>query len=110
MKKLAITLLVIFLSGVGMVCVQNIGHPPNVYYFLIWKLETIYPVRIFALIFIVMVVSYFIPTVVAYKRNKVSKGSVLILNLFLGWTFVGWVASLVWAMKTDLVDLKKGVK
>lgn len=42
-------------------------------------------------------VIYFIPSIVASQRDHKSSSGVLLLNLFLGWTFVGWVAALVWA-------------
>jgi hypothetical protein len=40
---------------------------------------------------------YFAPTVVAHYRRHDNAVAVFVLNLFLGWTFVGWVAALVWA-------------
>jgi hypothetical protein len=103
MKKLIIILLGIFLLGVGMFFVQNIGCPPHVFKFLVWKFETGLvdnPAKIlifFMLFWFIMIFLYFIPAMVAYKRNSVNKVSILILNLFLGWTFVGWVVALIWA-------------
>lgn len=40
---------------------------------------------------------YFIPSTVANIRNHSKFTSILILNVFLGWTFLGWVVALVWA-------------
>ncbi len=40
---------------------------------------------------------YFVPTYVA--KGKPHFTQVFILNLFLGWTFLGWVIALVWAAK-----------
>jgi Superinfection immunity protein len=38
---------------------------------------------------------YFLPTICAQgKRNQ---GAIFVLNLFLGWSFIGWVVALVWA-------------
>lgn len=42
--------------------------------------------------------AYFAPTMVAASRKHASAGAVFALNLFLGWTFIGWVVSLVWAL------------
>ena len=42
---------------------------------------------------------YFIPTIVAYKSEHDNKTAILCLNLFLGWSLIGWVVSLVWALK-----------
>ena len=44
------------------------------------------------IIFLIMGVLYFIPSIVA-KRNK-NFISVLVINIFLGWTFIGWVVAL----------------
>ena len=41
---------------------------------------------------------YFIPFIIAICRGHKNKGALFILNLLLGWTFVGWVISLVWAL------------
>lgn len=40
---------------------------------------------------------YFIPSFVAHSREHKNKTSILVLNIFLGWTFLGWVTALVWA-------------
>jgi hypothetical protein len=39
---------------------------------------------------------YFLPTLVAWWRGHRQLASILLLNLFLGWTVVGWVLALVW--------------
>lgn len=42
---------------------------------------------------------YFLPTIIGlHKRNA---GAIFVLNLFLGWTLIGWVVALVWALTTD---------
>jgi hypothetical protein len=40
---------------------------------------------------------YFLPGVIAWFRNHHQTMAITILNLFAGWTFIGWVAALVWA-------------
>ncbi len=40
---------------------------------------------------------YFLPTIVASHRG-LRTGGVLILNLFFGWTGLGWLALLLWAL------------
>ena len=42
---------------------------------------------------------YFIPAIVG--RNKRNANAIFVLNLLLGWTLLGWVAALVWAMTSD---------
>ncbi len=47
-------------------------------------------------------VLYFLPAIVAFARSKRDAVSILVLNLFLGWTMIGWVIALVWALKEDV--------
>ena len=46
-------------------------------------------------------VIYFLPTIVALVRHKQNVVSILLLNLFLGWTLIGWIVALVWASTVD---------
>jgi hypothetical protein len=39
----------------------------------------------------------FLPTLVATSRRHPNTSSIFLVNLFFGWTFVGWVVSLIWA-------------
>ncbi len=47
-------------------------------------------------------VLYFLPAIIAFARSKRDAMSILLLNFFLGWTAIGWVIALVWAVKTDV--------
>ncbi len=40
---------------------------------------------------------YFLPAIVAAARRHQNANAVMILNLFLGWTFLGWVVAMIWA-------------
>jgi Superinfection immunity protein len=40
---------------------------------------------------------YFVPSFVAVSRCHQNTSAILILNIFLGWSFVGWVIALVWS-------------
>jgi hypothetical protein len=44
---------------------------------------------------------YFLPAILAFARSKRDAMSILVLNFFLGWTAIGWVIALVWALKQD---------
>lgn len=44
---------------------------------------------------------YFVPTILAFVNKKDNKASIGALNFFLGWTFIGWVVALVWALSVD---------
>lgn len=45
-----------------------------------------------------LVVLYFIPAFVAWKRRHHQTMAIAALNLFAGWTVVGWIGSLIWAL------------
>lgn len=52
--------------------------------------------------FVIVVVSlaiYFFPSIVGYGKRNFS--SILLLNLFLGWTVIGWIVSIVWAVSYE---------
>lgn len=44
---------------------------------------------------------YFVPTFVAFANNRRNATAILVLNMFAGWTFLGWVIALVWAVYED---------
>ena len=46
-------------------------------------------------------VLYFLPAIIGFARSKRDAGAILVLNLLLGWTAIGWVIALVWALKQD---------
>ena len=48
--------------------------------------------------FALLAALYFAPTIVAFLRHSKQRLPVLVLNTLLGWTFVGWVVSLVMAV------------
>jgi hypothetical protein len=47
---------------------------------------------------VALLMLYFAPWLVAWSRGARSVNGVAVLNLFLGWTLLGWVAALVWAV------------
>jgi len=52
-------------------------------------------------LFILAACAYFFPTILAAIRRKSNTMAIFVLNLFLGWTFVGWVVSLVWSCTAE---------
>lgn len=40
---------------------------------------------------------YFVPSAVALYRKRANSTPIILLNLLLGWTFLGWVVALIWA-------------
>jgi len=49
------------------------------------------------IIFAIFLAFYFLPTIIATQRNHTSTGAIFLLNFLLGWTFLGWVAALIWS-------------
>jgi hypothetical protein len=41
---------------------------------------------------------YFLPTLIAFARHLPSRAGIALVNVFLGWTFFGWVLALIWAI------------
>lgn len=56
---------------------------------------------IFALIF------YFAPAIQANHRRHKNRAAIFMLNLFLGWTFLGWVVAIVWAYTSNVEETKE---
>jgi hypothetical protein len=44
---------------------------------------------------------YFAPAIIAHNRQKANLPAIAALNFFAGWTFVGWVVALCWALAVD---------
>lgn len=53
----------------------------------------------------IWIIFYFVPSAVAYYRDKSSKKIILALNIVLGWTLLAWVFLLVWAFSVDTESL-----
>jgi hypothetical protein len=53
---------------------------------------------VFGLIFLVGL--YFVPTIVAAVRKVPNVGSVIVINIFLGWSIIGWVVALAMAARS----------
>jgi hypothetical protein len=56
---------------------------------------------LFAVLACAAVALYFLPSIIANNRCKKNAISIFVINLFFGWTFVGWVVSLAWAFAKD---------
>jgi len=53
------------------------------------------------ILLIVLFGIYFIPTGVAVCRKAKRLAGIVVLNILLGWTLIGWVGSLVWAISDN---------
>jgi len=48
-------------------------------------------------------VMYFLPSLIAALRNKKDVLRIMLVNFLLGWSVIGWIVCLVWALKADQV-------
>ena len=54
-----------------------------------------------AIIITVSTAVYLLPTFIALKREHSNRTSIILTNVLLGWTVVGWVVSLIWAFSDN---------
>jgi hypothetical protein len=47
-----------------------------------------------------LIAAYMAPTIIAYSRKVKNVGSIAVINVMLGWTFIGWVIALAWSLKS----------
>ncbi|HEY0796931.1 MAG TPA: superinfection immunity protein [Acidisarcina sp.] len=45
-----------------------------------------------------LIALYFLPAIIAHARHSTSALGITIVNLLFGWTGIGWIATLLWAM------------
>jgi hypothetical protein len=45
-----------------------------------------------------LIALYFLPAILAHARHTHNSTGIFLLNLFLGWTFIGWVVALLMAL------------
>jgi hypothetical protein len=57
------------------------------------------------LLMLILMVVYFVPAYVGRKKRNAA--AILALNLLLGWTLIGWVVALVWALTVEELKVAK---
>ena len=45
---------------------------------------------------------YFLPAIIGFYRNKHNKLAIFALNTLVGWSVIGWIISLIWALSGDV--------
>jgi ABC-type sugar transport system permease subunit len=58
---------------------------------------------LFAVLITILSLFYFLPFAIAFKGKRANSGAIFALNLFLGWSLIGWVVALVWALKDEQI-------
>jgi len=41
---------------------------------------------------------FFMPTIIAIKKNHTNKTAIIATNVLVGWTFIGWVYAFIWSL------------
>ncbi|MBU1999287.1 MAG: superinfection immunity protein [Candidatus Omnitrophica bacterium] len=41
---------------------------------------------------------YLLPSLISFLRRNKNYPAIFLLNLTLGWTFLGWIAALIWSV------------
>ena len=54
------------------------------------------------LLILLAIFLYFVPYICALSRGCKAKDGIAVVNLFLGWTFIGWVVALAWAASGEV--------
>ena len=50
---------------------------------------------------ILLIAIYFAPAIIAGCNGKRNWFAIFVLNLLVGWTFIGWIVALVWACMVE---------
>ena len=48
-----------------------------------------------------LVLLYWLPTILAIVRRTPSAAGIAVFNFLLGWTGIGWLVALIWALAAD---------
>ena len=57
---------------------------------------------LFLIWLLIALVIYFLSVIIAYIRKHKNILPIGILTFFVGWTFFGWLAGLLWALNSDI--------
>ena len=74
----------------------------KVFYNIIIACLSILSILFILLLICIPILLYFIPYLVAYNKKHINTNAILILNIFLGWTLIGWVVALIWSVKKEV--------
>jgi hypothetical protein len=65
--------------------------------FTIWHWLTV------SIVWLLIVIPlYFLPGFIAFRRKHRNRVAILVINIFLGLTGIGWIVALIWAFTGDI--------
>ena len=59
---------------------------------------------------LIAIVLFFLPTIIAFRRDHRKRGVIFLINFVFDVTGLGWIGALIWAMNKIDDPLKGGVK
>ena len=59
------------------------------------------------IIFFLIVVFYLLPIIISATRSTEHQGMIFFINILFGWTVLGWIAALIWAIVEKPLTLTK---
>ena len=54
-------------------------------------------IMLWAILSVICILLYFLPSIIAVIRHHRNALPIFLLNLFLGWTLIGWIAAIIWS-------------
>lgn len=57
------------------------------------------PLMTVSLFSLLAILVYLMPVVIAAARSHHQKWLIVLLNVFAGWTIIGWIGALIWSLK-----------
>ncbi len=55
------------------------------------------------------VLFYFLPAIVSFAKKRPNRVSILLVNLALGWTVLGWLLALAWALSKPTAVMRQSM-
>lgn len=53
------------------------------------------------LFYVILIILYFLPTLIAENRKHNNENPIFVINIFFGWTIIGWIICLAWAFTNN---------